>query len=113
MRRLHETFVALAGRLQSVHNQVELQKEQYLTLRKQLLNDYTNVFEERNKQIDTYDILDKIPYQPPTLYTGPTPFNSLGNSQAQALAQNLPPSYPGTSIGNKISFSLFQDILTI
>lgn len=89
MRRLHETFVALAGRLQTLHNQVEYQKDQYLHFRKQLLHDYTNVFETQSKESEALEIaLDTIAHQPPKVSTGPTPFSSLGNSQAQIIAQN-------------------------
>nr|CAI5862322.1 unnamed protein product [Callosobruchus analis] len=75
MRRLHETFVALAGRLQSVHSQVESQKEHYLTLRKQLFHDSTNPFE---KIVPESSVAVKTPtYYLPKVATGPTPFSNL------------------------------------
>ncbi|XP_049878694.1 nuclear pore complex protein Nup58 isoform X2 [Pectinophora gossypiella] len=56
IRRMHESLVALAGRLQAVHTQVEEQKEQYLNLRKYVLKDPTNVFDTP----DTSTSLDQI-----------------------------------------------------
>ncbi|XP_026736466.1 probable nucleoporin Nup58 isoform X2 [Trichoplusia ni] len=45
IRRMHESLVALAGRLQAVHAAVARQKDQYLNLRKYVLKDPTNVFD--------------------------------------------------------------------
>lgn len=94
MRRLHETFVALAGRLQSVHSQVEAQKEAYLNIRKQIYNDYTNPF---NNLVKTNNVINtpRI-YSPPKVATGPTPFLNLplGNGNLSLLTQNqAPPAY--------------------
>ncbi|VEN34918.1 unnamed protein product [Callosobruchus maculatus] len=75
MRRLHETFVALAGRLQSVHSQVEAQKEHYISLRKQLFHDNSNPFE---KIAAESNVTVKTPtYNLPKVATGPTPFSNL------------------------------------
>lgn len=107
MRKLHETFVALAGRLQSVHSEVETQKEQYLNLRKYMFNDATNIFEKtlpQNEMISLENMSSKK--QPSRIAAGPTPFNSFMNSSVvqQIQAQNPPPPYAGTNqIGiNKI-----------
>jgi nucleoporin p58/p45 len=73
MRRLHDSFIALAGRLQTVHNSVETQKEQYLNLRKYFLKDSTNVFEEQAKKSfsgGVRPVVSSIKISP-----GPTPFS--------------------------------------
>ncbi|XP_075981955.1 nuclear pore complex protein Nup58 [Anticarsia gemmatalis] len=57
IRRMHESLVALAGRLQAVHTQVEAQKEQYLNLRKYVLKDPTNVFDAPNTSTSLDQIL--------------------------------------------------------
>ena len=49
MSKLHESLVAVAGKLQGVHSKVQHQKEQYLNIRKYVLKDSTNVFEDVNK----------------------------------------------------------------
>ncbi|XP_031341167.1 nuclear pore complex protein Nup58 isoform X2 [Photinus pyralis] len=98
MRRLHEAFVSLAGQLQSVHNQVEMQKEQYLNMRKTLFNDYSNVFETRPKQSKEWEtILGDLTKQQMHNNSSPTPFNLLGSSQVQTLAQNFSSSLPTTT----------------
>lgn len=68
MSKLHESLVAVAGRLQSVHAKVQQQKEQYLNFRKYVLKDNTNVFDSikvNNKS--TRSSIGKIT-------SGPTPF---------------------------------------
>ncbi|XP_072945518.1 nucleoporin p58/p45-like isoform X2 [Epargyreus clarus] len=57
IRRMHESLVALAGRLQGVHAQVQAQKEQYLNLRKYVLKDPTNVFDEPTSNTSLDQIL--------------------------------------------------------
>ncbi|KAH9641540.1 hypothetical protein HF086_002227 [Spodoptera exigua] len=58
----------LAGRLQAVHTQVEAQKEQYLNLRKYILKDPTNVFDEPSRNLQNL--------------AGPTPFSYVGSSMS-------------------------------
>ncbi|XP_057657708.1 nuclear pore complex protein Nup58 [Diorhabda carinulata] len=88
MRRLHESFVALAGRLHSVHSQVESQKEAYLQTTRQLYNDNSNPFDSLYKPEESFKHI--LSYSPPKVATGPTPFTNLaiGNTQLLASQQN-------------------------
>ncbi|XP_063537729.1 nuclear pore complex protein Nup58-like [Cydia strobilella] len=105
IRRMYESLVALAGRLQTVHTQVEAQKEQYLNLRKYVLKDSTDVFNSvsashsldqilrdaegtrKKTKPGLNDSLGRAVLSDPraTLgsiaqLAGPTPFSYLGNS---------------------------------
>ncbi|XP_012529938.2 nuclear pore complex protein Nup58 isoform X2 [Monomorium pharaonis] len=74
MSKLHESLVAVAGRLQSVHAKVQQQKEQYLNFRKYVLKDNTNVFDnikENNKS--NRSSISRIT-------SGPTPFGPVWES---------------------------------
>lgn len=109
MRRLHDTFVALAGRLQSVHTQVESQKEQYLNLRKYILKDPTNIFLTQVKEPTLAPTCSVQSINKTPSLSGPTPFSSLGTvnlsmmSTPQQIPNKPPPAYPSSSI-SKLSF---------
>ncbi|XP_070504589.1 nuclear pore complex protein Nup58 [Chironomus tepperi] len=62
LQQLYESFIALAGRLQEAHSKVETQKTKYLELRKVMLRDTTNVFEEKESTSGNKDA--KIQYGP-------------------------------------------------
>lgn len=68
MGKLHESLVAVAGRLQGVHTKVQQQKEQYLNFRKYVLKDSSNVFED----IKLVSKVNKSNFMKMT--SGPTPF---------------------------------------
>lgn len=111
LHQIHESFIALAGRLQETHMKVEGQKEQYLNLRKFMLRDSTDVFEvEQDKQMSGN--ASKVQF-------GPNPFTNsvLGggmNISNQSMAkqqwpanqtqQQMPPSnntfFGVSSLGN-------------
>ncbi|KAL3266674.1 hypothetical protein HHI36_010836 [Cryptolaemus montrouzieri] len=96
MKRLHDTFVALAGRLQSVHTQVESQKELYINLRKQLANDFSNPFESLDKKLNpNQTISSPLNHSPPKIACGPTPFNQIISNFPNTAQPNVGSPYPG------------------
>eukprot|EP00058_Branchiostoma_floridae_P026254 XP_002611744.1 hypothetical protein BRAFLDRAFT_128724 [Branchiostoma floridae] len=84
LRRLHETFVALAGNLHGIHEAVKTQKEQYLVYRKVFLGDTTDVFEARRKSQSA-----SSRSKPPPVTVGPSPFTGMTNAAAVAMATAL------------------------
>ncbi|KAL6430441.1 hypothetical protein ACFW04_007811 [Cataglyphis niger] len=74
MSKLHESLVAVAGRLQSVHAKVQQQKEQYLNFRKYVLKDNTNVFDSiKTNGKSSRNSIERIT-------SGPTPFGPVWES---------------------------------
>lgn len=103
LQQIHESFIALAGRLQETHTKVETQKEQYLNLRKHLLRDTTNVFEIESNTARTNT--SKVQF-------GPNPFTSSMHginqsrqwpAQQQQQTQQMPAG--NTSLFGNSSFS--------
>ncbi|XP_043927916.1 nucleoporin p58/p45-like [Protopterus annectens] len=82
MQKLYQTFVALAAQLQSIHENVKILREQYLGYRKAFLGDSVDVFEARRSESKKWQ-------SAPRITTGPTPFNSIPNAAAVAMAATL------------------------
>jgi nucleoporin p58/p45 len=72
LQQMHESFVALAGRLHETHQKVEQQKEQYLNFQKYYNRNTTNPFDVTSQQE-----LQNSQYK--TISAGPTPFSTIGN----------------------------------
>ncbi|CAB3241459.1 unnamed protein product [Arctia plantaginis] len=109
IRRMHESLVALAGRLQAVHTQVEAQKEQYLNLRKYILKDPTNVFDAPYPTTSLDQILRDAEGNRKKLKSGTVPdlsHNSAVLSDPRAALgnlQHLAGPTPFTYVGSALS----------
>ncbi|XP_045149903.1 nucleoporin p58/p45 isoform X2 [Echinops telfairi] len=98
MQKIYQTFVALAAQLQSVHENVKVLKEQYLGYRKMFLGDAVDVFEARRAEAKKWQ-------NPPRVTTGPTPFSSMPNAAAVAMAATLTQQQqPATGFGTSSGF---------
>ncbi|XP_040596492.1 nucleoporin p58/p45 isoform X3 [Mesocricetus auratus] len=97
MQKIYQTFVALAAQLQSIHENVKVLKEQYLSYRKMFLGDAVDVFEARRAEAKKWQ-------NAPRVTTGPTPFSTMPNAAAIAMAATLtqqqqPATGPQPSLG--------------
>ncbi|NXN77153.1 NUP58 protein, partial [Bombycilla garrulus] len=97
MQKIYQTFVALAAQLQSIHENVKMLKDQYLGYRKSFLGDAMDVFEARRTEAKKWQ-------SAPRVTTGPTPFSTLPNAAAVAMAATLtqqqqPATGPQPSLG--------------
>ena len=74
LSRMHQIFVALAGKLHSLHEDVKLQKDFYLNYRKVIFKDESNIFDTRRNAKATTQVC-------------PTPFSDTTNSITASLNQ--------------------------
>ncbi|XP_024135808.1 nucleoporin p58/p45 isoform X2 [Oryzias melastigma] len=82
MQKLYQTFVAQAAQLQSVHENVKILKQQYLSYRRAFLEDSTDIFETKRASNRKWQ-------SAPRVTTGPAPFSSVPNAAAVAMAATL------------------------
>lgn len=105
LKQIHESFFALAGRLQETHLKVEAAKDQYLNLRRYLLRDKTNVFEEAENVTENTN-LSKVS-------SGPTPFSTLTSNNLGSKIPNQNSSYIQNSTNQTSGFGISNQTTAI
>ncbi|XP_044018133.1 nuclear pore complex protein Nup58 isoform X2 [Aphidius gifuensis] len=99
MSKIYESLVAVAGRLQTVHAKVQQQKEQYLNLRKYVLKDSTNVFDDTSRIVgkNSQSNIGRVT-------SGPTPFGPGSTSFLSSTTINSG-RQPGYSTQNSLGLA--------
>lgn len=102
MHRLHDTFVALAAQLQTVHQAIQVQKEQFMNYQRLIHGELSTVFLPRKDGIKDLMSSSKVP-----VTIGPAPFSNMPSPAAVAMASALsrteqPGNTPsvGTGVGS-------------
>ncbi|CAI8011148.1 Nucleoporin p58/p45 [Geodia barretti] len=75
----YKPFLLLAAQLQTIHEQVQILREQYLAYRRVFLQDSTDVFEDRRRRREAESERGKVK-------TGPPPFSAAMGQATTALA---------------------------
>lgn len=99
MKRLHECFVALAGRLQLVHSSMSTLKQNHLEIRRKKTNDFIDIFDR--KQAVSKQKVDVS--TPGGLLTA----NSLYSSMAALVQSRIAPDQQNSSFGLTGGFQNF------
>lgn len=77
MKKLHEAFVLLAGRVHMIHTTLQNYKDDYLTYRRRVLGDPTDIFATKGQTNPKSALVSQLN----KIGSGPSPFG--GNSDSK------------------------------
>lgn len=108
VRRLHETFVALAAQLQTTHDAVRMQKEAFLGIRRSVMGESTNIFEQHGSSNVKHRSTSTVP-----VTLGPAPFSSYPSAATMVMANALHKNQPASGLGSSGTFGSSQNTLSL
>lgn len=73
MKKLHEAFVLLAGRVHMIHTTLQNYKDDYLTYRRRVLNDPTDIFASKSHVSSKSSLVSQLN----KIGSGPSPFGGI------------------------------------
>lgn len=82
MKKLHEAFVLLAGRVHMIHTSLQNYKDDYLTYRRRVLNDPTDIFASKSHAPSKSVLVSQLN----KIGSGPSPFGGKESEQKQTLS---------------------------
>nr|CAG4647384.1 EOG090X0D34 [Megafenestra aurita] len=105
MKKLHEAFVLLAGRVHMIHTTLQNYKDDYLTYRRRVLGDPTDIFATKGQTNPKSALVSQLN----KIGSGPSPFGGTSDPLARTLnhltsAVQTSGSGMGGSSGGSLSF---------
>ena len=73
MKKLHEAFVLLVGRVHTIHSALQNYKDDYLTYRRRVLGDSTDIFADKTAASSTLTTMNQLS----KIGSGPSPFGGI------------------------------------
>ena len=73
MKKLHEAFVLLVGRVHTIHSALQNYKDDYLTYRRRVLGDSTDIFANKTGAGTTLTMVSHLN----KIASGPSPFGGI------------------------------------
>lgn len=104
MKKLHEAFVLLAGRVHMIHTTLQNYKDDYLTYRRRVLNDPTDIFASKSHVSSKSSLVSQLN----KIGSGPSPFGGTSDPLSRTLnhLSSSVQSSGGTSGGLSFGSSL-------
>ncbi|XP_046452713.1 nucleoporin p58/p45-like isoform X1 [Daphnia pulex] len=82
MKKLHEAFVLLAGRVHMIHTSLQNYKDDYLTYRRRVLNDPTDIFASKSHAPSKSVLVSQLN----KIGSGPSPFGGTSDPLSRTLS---------------------------
>jgi len=81
MKKLHEAFVLLVGRVHTIHSALQNYKDDYLTYRRRVLGDSTDIFADKTAASSTLTTMNQLS----KIGSGPSPFGGTSDPLSRTL----------------------------
>lgn len=102
VKKLHDSFVVIGARAYKLHNDMQLLKVQYLTLRNQYIKDNSSISFSLNRELQLPAEISRSKTVSDFSLEGPNPFSRTGNGSFNSIlltSQNR--NFPATTTASK------------
>lgn len=104
VKKLHDSFIVICARAYKLHNDMQLLKVQYLTLRNQFVKDNSSISFSVNREIQLPQEITRAKQSSDLSLEGPNPFSRTGNSSFNSLLlTSQSRTFPITTTSSNVS----------